>query len=131
MGESLKLINLFLVAFGGAIGGMSRLAITNLVSHWSGVRFPWGTLVVNLSGALLVGWIAAKIGIPNDFDMSSAWLALVVGLLGGYTTVSSFSLQTLTLWQSGEWSKAISYIAATLLVGMLFVVLGWWIGGKF
>ncbi|SFX63594.1 fluoride efflux transporter FluC [Marinospirillum alkaliphilum] len=127
--ESLKLFNLLLVAAGGALGGMARLAVTDLCSHWLGSRFPWGTLMVNLSGALLAGWLAARLGIPSSLDLSSAWLALVVGLLGGYTTVSSFSLQTLTLWQSGQRFRAAAYTLATCLIGFLLVVLGWWLAG--
>ena len=127
--ESLKLINLLLVACGGALGGMGRLALTNLFSYWCGVRFPWGTLVVNLSGALLAGWLAGRIGIPNGLDLSSAWVALIIGLLGGYTTVSSFSIQTLTLWQSGEQLRSSLYLLATLIAGLMFAALGWWLAG--
>lgn len=127
--ESLKLYNLLLVACGGALGGMGRLAMTNLFSYLLGIRFPWGTLIVNLTGAFIAGWLAAWIGIPMHIDFSSYWLAFIVGLLGGYTTVSSFSLQTLTLWQSGEPGRAVMYFSATLLLGLLVVAIGWWIGG--
>lgn len=127
--ESLTLVNLLLVTCGGALGGMGRLAMTQVFSHWLGVRFPWGTLVVNLTGAFLAGWLAASIGIPGGVELSSAWLALIVGLLGGYTTVSSFSLQTLTLWQSGDTLRAVSYLLVTLFAGLILVALGWWLAG--
>lgn len=129
MREGLEVFNLLWVALGGALGGMGRLAVTNLFSHWLGVRFPWGTLMVNLSGAFLAGWLAARFGIPTGLDFSSAWLALVVGLLGGYTTVSSFSLQTLTLWQSGQTHRAVFYLVASILLGLALVLLGWSLAG--
>ncbi|MGJ7458823.1 fluoride efflux transporter CrcB [Halomonas sp. RA08-2] len=121
--------SLLMVAAGGAMGGISRLAVTNLFSHWLGARFPWGTLVVNLSGALLAGSLAAWLGVPATLELSSAWLGLVVGLLGGYTTVSSFSLQTLTLWQSGHPQRAVANVLATCLVGLAMAALGWWLAG--
>ncbi|QTF92877.1 fluoride efflux transporter CrcB [Halomonas sp. BM-2019] len=121
--------SLLLVAVGGALGGMGRLAVTNLFSHWLGTRFPWGTLVVNLTGALVAGWWAARLGIPTTLELSSAWLALVVGLLGGYTTVSSFSLQTLTLWQSGHPRRAVANVLATCVAGLAMAALGWWLAG--
>ena len=121
--------SLLLVAVGGALGGMGRLAVTNLFTHWLGVRFPWGTLVVNLTGALVAGWLAARLGVPTTIEFSSAWLALVVGLLGGYTTVSSFSLQTLSLWQGGHPRRALGNVLATCLAGLALAGLGWWLGG--
>ncbi len=126
---SLGAVSLLLVAAGGALGGMGRLALGQLCARWLGARFPWGTLVVNLSGALLAGALAARLGVPTSLELSSAWLGLVVGLLGGYTTVSSFSLQTLSLWQSGQPRLAIGNVLATTLVGLALAVLGWWLAG--
>ena len=126
---SLGAVSLLLVAAGGALGGMGRLALGQLCARGLGARFPWGTLVVNLSGALLAGALAARLGVPTSLELSSAWLGLVVGLLGGYTTVSSFSLQTLSLWQSGQPRLAIGNVLATTLVGLALAVLGWWLAG--
>lgn len=121
--------SLFVVAAGGAMGAMARLAVTNQFHRWFGPHFPWGTLAVNLSGALLAGMIAARLTTTGEIDLSLAWHGLIVGLLGGYTTVSSFSLQTLTLWQSGHLAHAIGNILATLLAGLAMVVLGWVLAG--
>lgn len=118
-----------LVAVGGAIGGVSRLAVTNLFTHWLGPRFPWGTLAVNLSGAFLAGVLAARLTIPITPELSAGWLGLIVGVLGGYTTVSSFSLQTLALWQSGHRGRAIGNVSATLVAGLTVAALGWWLAG--
>ncbi|MGL6250647.1 MAG: CrcB family protein, partial [Billgrantia desiderata] len=87
-----------MVAAGGALGGMARLAVSNLFARRWGTAFPWGTLVVNLSGALLAGALAGWFGPARGGEVTGGWLFLVVGLLGGYTTVSSLSLQSLTLW---------------------------------
>ncbi|MBZ0332157.1 MULTISPECIES: fluoride efflux transporter FluC [Halomonas] len=118
-----------LVGVGGAVGGMARLAASRLLARWLGTGFPWGTLAVNLSGALLAGWIAGRLGVPQGLDLSSAWLGLMIGVLGGYTTVSSLSLQTLALWQSGRVSAALSNIGTTCLAGLALAWLGWWLAG--
>jgi fluoride exporter len=120
---------LWLVAVGGALGGMGRLAVSNLVARQLGTRFPWGTLAVNLSGALAAGWLAGHLGLPTDRDASPAWLGLVIGVLGGYTTVSSFSLQTLALWHSGRLHRALFNVLATCVAGLLMAALGWWLAG--
>lgn len=130
MGESmgLGLTSVLVVALGGALGGMSRFAVSNLMARYLGKAFPWGTLAVNVSGAFLAGWLLGKLDIPTG-QMSSLWLFTVVGLLGGYTTVSSFSLQTIELWQSGQAPRAAVNVATTLLLGLAMVVLGWIVAG--
>lgn len=121
--------SLVIVAAGGGIGGMARLAVTNLLTRRLGTLFPWGTLVVNLTGALLAGAIAARLTTPITIEFSAIWLGLIVGLLGGYTTVSSFSLQTLTLWQSGRHHRAIANVLTTYLAGLALVASGWFLAG--
>ncbi|MFP4137555.1 MAG: fluoride efflux transporter FluC [Halomonas sp.] len=117
------------VLVGGSLGGMGRLALGNLVGRWLGSRLPWGTLAVNLSGALAMGLVAAAFGLPGGTATSPAWALLAVGLLGGYTTVSSLSLQALTLWQQGRLAAAAGYVSATLLAGLAAMALGAWLGG--
>ncbi|MFC7366951.1 MULTISPECIES: fluoride efflux transporter CrcB [Vreelandella] len=116
---------LLLVALGGALGGMGRFAVSNIMAHLLGNAFPWGTLIVNASGALIAGWLLGY------FDMlitQPLWLFTIAGLLGGYTTVSSFSLQTLELWQRGQAPRAALNIAATLVLGLAMAILGWLLG---
>ncbi|PCF97032.1 fluoride efflux transporter FluC [Vreelandella nigrificans] len=117
--------SLLLVALGGALGGMGRFAVSNLIAHLLGKAFPWGTLIVNASGALIAGWLLGYYGMPAAQPL---WLFAVAGLLGGYTTVSSFSLQTLELWQSGHSLRAAINIAATLILGLAMGTLGWLLG---
>ncbi|MCL7941331.1 CrcB family protein [Halomonas sp. ATCH28] len=119
---------LLAVAGGGGLGGMARLAVGNLVAHYLGAGFPWGTLVVNLSGALLMGLAAGGLGLPGP-EAGLAWSLLAIGLLGGYTTVSSFSLQTLTLWQQRRKAAALGYVALTLGTGFAALLVGAWLAG--
>ncbi len=125
MGQSIA--NVLLVALGGAIGGMGRFAMSNVMARWLGKAFPWGTLVVNATGALAAGWLLGSQGVPGTPD--ALWLFTVAGLLGGYTTVSSFSLQTLELWQGGQAGRAAFNISATLLLGISMAALGWLLAG--
>ncbi|QTP60820.1 camphor resistance protein CrcB [Billgrantia antri] len=118
---------LLLVAAGGALGGMARLALSDLLARWAGTGFPWGTLAVNLSGALLAGALAGWYGMSHEAGVPGGWSLVVVGLLGGYTTVSSLSLQSLTLWQNGRWRAALANVTATLIAGLALAALGWWL----
>ncbi|CEP34934.1 MULTISPECIES: fluoride efflux transporter CrcB [unclassified Halomonas] len=122
------LTSVLLVALGGMLGGMGRFGVSNLMARWLGKAFPWGTLAVNASGAFIAGCLLGSQGIPSD-QPSPVWLFMVAGLLGGYTTVSSFSLQTIELWQSGQALRAALNMGTTLLLGLVMVVLGWLVVG--
>lgn len=91
-------LSLFFILLGGALGGLLRYWMTAWVSSRMGDAFPWGTLLVNVSGACLIGMVAAWV-LPDGLGggQVNVWAWLVVGGLGSYTTVSSFSLQTLIL----------------------------------
>lgn len=119
----------FWVALGGALGGMGRLAVGDLIGRWAGTRFPWATLVVNLSGALAIGILAGLVGAPDPSHDDSGWQFAAIGLLGGYTTVSSFSLQTLMLWQQARRYLAVANVTVTLVTGFMALGVGWWLTG--
>ena len=89
-----------------------------------GVRFPWGTLIVNLLGALVIGLLASRL-----VAGSTAALMLLSGVMGGFTTVSSFSLQTLDLMREGRYAAAALNVSLTLLAGLAAVVAGLALGG--
>lgn len=89
-----------------------------------GVRFPWGTLIVNLLGALVIGLLASRLAAG-----STAALMLLSGVMGGFTTVSSFSLQTLDLMREGRHAAAALNVSLTLLAGLAAVVAGLALGG--
>lgn len=116
-----------MIALGGALGGMVRLAVTELFSRALGHAFPWGTLVVNVVGSFTIGALAAWLDWP--LSNTPAWSLLAVGVLGGFTTVSSLSLQTLALWQEGRGSWALANMALTLVLGIAAAALGWWLVG--
>ena len=118
---------LFAVAVGGAVGGGARFWVSGFITRRLGVDFPWGTLVVNVSGAAAIGILAAVLLTPVTHSMATVpvWLGLVIGMLGSYTTVSSFSLQTLALVRAGEPARAFGNIIGTVLLCLLVAALGY------
>lgn len=111
-----SIVHLAVIAAAGALGGMARVWVGNRVTDRLGSRFPWGTLAVNVSGAAIIGILAATLQPRIEAAENLLWLASIVGLLGSYTTVSSFSLQTLTLMQTGGWRRASFNIASSILL---------------
>jgi CrcB protein len=103
-----------LVAIGSAVGGMARVFVSRLVARAIGEFFPWGTLVVNVSGAFAIGVLFALAEADWLFVRPEAWLLAVTGFLGSYTTVSSFSLQTLALAQTGDRGRAVANIVLSI-----------------
>jgi fluoride exporter len=104
------------VFLGSALGGMARYFLSNAVARRIGETFPWGTLLVNVSGCLLIGALAAFIAQDGSIaGQLGALEFLAVGFCGGYTTFSSFSLQTLNLVRDGEWRRAGFNVVGSLL----------------
>ncbi len=113
------------VGLGSALGGMARYWCSGLVARLFGETFPWGTLVVNVVGSLIIGFFAAMTGPDGRWLVSgSARQFVMLGLLGGYTTFSSFSLQTLTLVEDGEWLRAAGNVGGSVVLCLTAV----WIG---
>lgn len=102
------------VVLGSAVGGVLRFLVSRIVGQAFGETFPWGTLVVNTSGAFVIGVLGAAASLHLLSEAGLAWKLLVVGGLGSYTTVSSFSLQTLALANGGEYRAAGSNILLSL-----------------
>src|SRR5581483_666476 len=97
----------FWIALGSALGGMLRYWLSGLVAGSIGEIFPWGTLLVNISGSLVIGFFATLTGPDARLLVSPLMRQFVmVGLCGGYTTFSSFSLQTLSLARDGDYLRA-------------------------
>lgn len=118
-------MELIAVIAGSALGGMARFAVADAVARRWGRRFPWGTLVVNASGALAVGACAAVL--LDGFaprPASLAWPLAVIGFLGSYTTVSSFSLETLALAHDRAWGAVAANIALSVVVSVAAAGLG-------
>jgi CrcB protein len=115
----------FWIGVGSALGGMARFWLSGVSARLFGEALPWGTLLVNVSGSLLIGLFATLSGPGGRLDVDpSMRLFVMVGLCGGYTTFSAFSLQTLTLMQEGAWGLATIYIAASLVLCVLGVLVG-------
>lgn len=110
------------VALGGAAGAVARYWMSGWVQNASGGVFPWGTLAVNVSGSLLLGfllvWLQASLASPELRAM------VAIGVLGSFTTFSTFSYETVALLQDGEWSRAGLYAGGSLLLGLLAVAAG-------
>ena len=115
-------MNTLLVAIGGAIGAVGRYLIGGWVQSLAGTGFPAGTFFVNVTGSLIIGVI---LGLVERGALSSqARLLLAVGLMGGYTTFSSFSYDNLGLLQSGETGRFLFNITAQVVLGLFAAYLG-------
>ena len=117
------------IGLGGALGSMLRFGIGSLIdtgAQKSGQIFPWGTIVVNVTGCLVLGFIftISAAGEGRIFLPPLTRSFITIGILGGYTTFSSFSLQTLTLAQDGQWWGA----AANVLLSVVLCLVGVWLG---
>lgn len=96
-----------MVGIGGAIGSIGRYWASGVIANLSGGAFPFGTMFVNVTGAIVIGFFAALTG-PDGrlFVGTSARQFVMTGICGGYTTFSTFSLETMNLWRDGEWLSA-------------------------
>jgi fluoride exporter len=112
------------VAIGSVFGGTSRYFVSGLVARRFGETFPWGTMVVNVTGAFAIGAVAAAASAHFLFHVQALWQFAVVGFLGSYTTVSSFSLQTLALARDGESLLASMNVLLSLALCLLAVAVG-------
>ncbi len=117
------------VMIGSALGGGARYWCSGFVARTVGETFPWGTLTVNAVGSLIIGLIAALTGPDGRLLMGSeARQFIMMGVLGGFTTFSSFSLQTLALAQDGEWMRAGLNVVGSVVVCLVAVWAGWALG---
>lgn len=113
------------VALGGAVGSMARYWVATVMAELTGPRFPWGTLLINVVGSFVIGWFGALTSDTGPLDVPAGIRLLVmVGLCGGFTTFSSFSLQTLELLQSGAVVRASGYVLGSVALCLIFV----WVG---
>lgn len=113
------------IMLGSALGGGARFFVSGLVANWFGATFPWGTLLVNVSGSFVIGFFGTLTGPDGRLFMGSTTRQFVMtGLCGGYTTFSSFSLQTLTLAHDGEWLRAGGNVLLSVVACLVAVWLG-------
>lgn len=113
------------IALGSGIGGAFRFWCSGAIARAFGETFPWGTLTVNVVGSFLIGAFAVVTGPDGRLLIgSTARQFIMIGFFGGFTTFSSFSLQTLALAQDGEWERA----AGNVLISVALCLLGVWLG---
>jgi CrcB protein len=112
------------IALGGAAGSVARAMVALSLPS----RFPWATLVVNVLGSLLIGWLMARLGPVETPGAVSLRNLLVTGFCGGFTTFSAFSWQTLEQMQKGQWGGAIANVLLSVLLCLLAVWLGFKLG---
>ena len=113
------------VALGGALGSMARYGAARLAARLIDGTFPWSTMFVNVLGSLLIGFLAGVMSPDGRFTVApDARAFLLIGVLGGFTTFSSFSLETLNMLRDGEWLWAGANVAGSILLCIMAVWLG-------
>jgi len=120
----------FLIALFGAIGTLARYGLQGVVQLRMGSGFPYGTLLINLTGCLLLGFIG-QITLNRMLISADMRMAIAVGFFGGYTTFSSFGWETAKMLEAGEWLRATTYVAASVFAGLLLSVAGIRLANKF
>jgi fluoride exporter len=113
------------VILGSALGGIARYFVSGFVARRVGETFPWGTLIINVSGAFVIG-IFGALAEDNGSPLAipDIWLFAVTGFLGCYTTVSSFSLQTLSLARDSQTRRAAGYVVMSVVFCLSAAALG-------
>jgi CrcB protein len=113
------------IALGSALGGVTRFWLSGLVAQKVGETFPWGTILVNITGCFLIGLFNTLTGVDGRIAVHPYGRQFVmIGILGGYTTFSSFSLQTLSLAEGGEWL----YAAGNVIISVIVCLVAVWLG---
>jgi CrcB protein len=110
------------LSLGGVLGVNARYWLGVVINRWAGSQFPWATFTINVTGSFAIGLCAAVLARWSPHP--HARLVVVVGFLGGYTTFSSYSFESLTLWERGEHGLCLAYMFGSVAAGFAGVVLG-------
>ena len=116
-----------LITFGGAIGTLVRYLVSLLAARWLGAEFPYGTLIVNLSGAFIIG-LVQHLGTEGLMIPDNTRLFLTTGMMGGLTTYSTFSYETVRLMETGAWNQAWINIFVTTVICLSLCFVGMSVG---
>ncbi len=123
-------MRVLLIAIFGAIGTLTRYGLQGVVQVRTGGVFPYGTLLINLTGCFLLGLLGQFT--MNRIVISPDWrVAMTVGFFGGYTTFSSFGWETAKMLEDGEWLRATTYVAASVIAGLFLSVAGIRLANRF
>ncbi|PYM72962.1 MAG: fluoride efflux transporter CrcB [Candidatus Rokuibacteriota bacterium] len=120
-------MRLLLICLGGAVGTGARYLIGGLAARWLGPEFPYGTLFINVLGSFLIGFIQ-QVGLTTLAIPETTRLVLTIGVMGGLTTYSSFSYETIRLIENGSWLGAAANIVLTTCLCLVVCVLGLGLG---
>lgn len=121
------MLNILIVAIGGAFGSVCRYLTGLLMTRLLGVAFPWGTITVNIVGSFAIGLLTELVARRFNASMEMR-LLLVVGVLGGFTTFSSFSLDTVALIEKGAVATAVIYVFASVAISLAATFAGFALG---
>jgi len=113
------------VAIGSALGGMGRYACSGIGVRFFGEAFPWGTLFVNVAGSLVIGALAFAVEADGRILAGDSRAFLMIGLCGGFTTFSAFSLEALNLARNGDWAAASGYVAGSVVLCLAAAAIGY------
>lgn len=124
-----------LIAIGSALGGVARYWCALFVNSFTTTAFPWGTLAVNVLGSGLIGVAFASIEPGSRWQWANANRDFInqffmIGVLGGFTTFSSFSLQTLELLRAQQWLQASANVVGSVMLCMAAVSIGYWLTAR-
>jgi CrcB protein len=123
-------LRILLIAIFGAIGTLCRYGLQGVIQTRTGSTFPHGTLVINLTGCFFLGLIGQYT--LNHIVISPEWrIAIAIGFFGGYTTFSSFGWETAKMLEAGEWLRATTYVAASVIAGLFLSVAGIRLANRF
>jgi CrcB protein len=123
-------LKIVLIALFGAVGTLARYGLQGLVQVRTGGTFPYGTLLVNLTGCFFLSLIAQFT--LNRLVISPDWrIAIAVGFFGGYTTFSTFGWETAKMLEEGEWTRASAYVGASVIAGLFLSLAGIRLANKF
>ena len=120
-------MRLLLICLGGAVGTGARYLIGGLAARWLGSEFPYGTLFINVLGSFLIGFVQ-QVGLTTLAIPETTRLVLTIGVMGGFTTYSSFSYETISLIENGSWLGAAANIVLTTGLCLVVCVLGLGLG---
>ena len=111
------------VAIGAALGGLARFYLADVIQHRAGIDFPAGTLVINITGSFLIGFFL-RYALQSAVIGPEMRIFLTTGFCGGYTTFSTFSYETITLLQDGEYGRASLYVGTSVAFALAATILG-------
>ena len=121
---------LWYVALGSAVGGASRFALSTFLQQRASSAFPVGTLVVNITGSLVLGFVL-RYALGSPSVSAEVRALLTVGFCGGYTTFSTFSYETVVLMEAGDYRRAALYIALSVVLSLAATFVGMAVAGQF